>query len=366
VLRSSLRILLWFACLAALGGYLFLAFRELRHPRPVDPSESAILVHAEQLVSGRPLPAEPTSLAAPPVLPGFLFALAPLVGALGPRPWEPRVISALALLACAVLILRIIQRETSSYTLAAVGAGVLLLASALLAAPAARGQTEAFALLLVLLAFQGIRHVGEIWGGVLGALLLSAACFTDATALPFLIVALVHCCVRSTRSFAAFTLGTAAFLGGGYYVMSSMLGPWFDAQVSGAMLDSFRFDGLGLIHLLGGQFLGTFGVLTLTVVLSFGLPVRPWQGAVGLWTWFAIGGLLAAAFATQCRVIESHALLPAMLAVALAGPLAMQRVTRHLSAWPGATRFGGESMVLTALALQFLQLVASAPALFAR
>jgi hypothetical protein len=39
--------------------------------------------------------------------------------------------------------------------------------------------------------------------------------------------------------------------------------------------------------------------------------------------------------------------------------VALQRVTRHLSAWPGSDRWAGEGLVLAALALQFLQLLAA-------
>jgi len=39
-------------------------------------------------------------------------------------------------------------------------------------------------------------------------------------------------------------------------------------------------------------------------------------------------------------------------------------VTRHLAAWPGSSRMGGQTVVLAALALQFLMLLSSAsPAL---
>lgn len=362
-MRNVLRILLWSASLAALAGYLFPVFHDLRHPRPLDPSERALLIHAERLVAGETLFREPANLASAPVMPGFPLVLAVLVGAFGAQPWQPRAISAAAILACAVLLALIILSETNSWTMSAAGGGVLLLGCGLLIPPAARGQTEALALLLVLAAFLCMRHVGEIPGALLGALLLAGACFTDSTALPFLVVATLHARVRDTRMLVAFTLGTALCLGGGYIWMSKALGPWFNYQASEALLQSFRFDGPGLIRLLGGELLGTFGVFTLTVVLSFALPVRPWRGAVGMWTWLAIGGVAAAVLASQNLTLESHALLPAMLGLALTGPLAMQRVTRHLSASPGAARFGGEGLMLAALALQFLQLVASAPPL---
>ena len=360
-MRSVLRFLLWTASVGALACYLFLAFQDLRHPRPLDASERALLVNAERIVAGQPLYREPASLASAQVLPGFPVVLSVLVNVLGSRLWEPRVLSILALLACALLLAIIILNETTSRTMAAVGAGVLLLGCTLLTGPAARGQTESLALLLVLSACYSLRQFGEVTGALLGSLLLAAACFTDSLAGPFLVVAFIHCRMRDTRMLIAFALGTALFLGGGYLWMSKAYGPWFNYQASDVLLQTFRFDGAGLLHLLGGQLLGTFGVMTLTVVLSCALPMRPWLGAVGMWTLLAIGGVAAAALATQSGALASHALLPAILGLALAGPLAMQRVTRHLSAWPGATRFGGEGLMLTALALQFLQLAASAP-----
>jgi hypothetical protein len=37
----------------------------------------------------------------------------------------------------------------------------------------------------------------------------------------------------------------------------------------------------------------------------------------------------------------------------------VQRVTQHLSNWPGGSRMGGQAVVLAALALQFVTLFAS-------
>jgi len=41
-------------------------------------------------------------------------------------------------------------------------------------------------------------------------------------------------------------------------------------------------------------------------------------------------------------------------ALAMLGPMSMQRVTGHLSAWPGSTRLAGRGVVLAALALQMI------------
>ena len=49
------------------------------------------------------------------------------------------------------------------------------------------------------------------------------------------------------------------------------------------------------------------------------------------------------------RRLHGHA----FLGVPVLGPISMQKITRHLSAWPGSTRLGGEGVVLAGLSLQF-------------
>src|SRR5690242_10156459 len=184
MLRPTLRLLLWTATIAALAGYLFVAFREVRGPRTLDPSERVMLVHAQRLASGAPLFQEPPPTTPTPVLPGFPLALSLAVRAIGARTWEPRAISVAALLACVALLALIVLGETGSRTMAAAGAGLPMLAFASLTPSAAHGQPEALALLLVLSAFLCLRHAGEVLGALLGALLLAGACFTAAAALP--------------------------------------------------------------------------------------------------------------------------------------------------------------------------------------
>jgi len=101
-------------------------------------------------------------------------------------------------------------------------------------------------------------------------------------------------------------------------------------------------------------------VLTLVTVLTFALPVRPWRGAGGAWTWMALAGLGASMTMSQ-STSWPQALLPSLAALAVVGPVSLQRVTRHLSAWPGADRLGGQGVVLAGLALQLVALLAAAP-----
>jgi hypothetical protein len=48
--------------------------------------------------------------------------------------------------------------------------------------------------------------------------------------------------------------------------------------------------------------------------------------------------------------------IPTLLAFALLGPIAIHRVTRHLSAWPGSSLAAGAGVGLTAILLQFVVL----------
>jgi len=61
----------------------------------------------------------------------------------------------------------------------------------------------------------------------------------------------------------------------------------------------------------------------------------------------------AGLIATQSSFAGPQVLVPIVVLLALLGPISMQKITRHLSAWPGSTRLGGEGVVLAGLSLQF-------------
>jgi hypothetical protein len=164
--------------------------------------------------------------------------------------------------------------------------------------------------------------------------------------------------LEDRKSLLAFTLALAAFLGGGHVGLSFGLGPWFNFHAWDAALAALRFEPLGLLRFLGTQLLGTLGVLILATVLSFALPRGPWRGFAGVWTWMGLAAIAAGLFDTQSALIQTQALRSAVVALAILGPISIQRVTHHLSAWPGSTRLGGQNVVLTALALQFVMILA--------
>jgi hypothetical protein len=116
---------------------------------------------------------------------------------------------------------------------------------------------------------------------------------------------------------------------------------------------SLRFNPGELVRYAGDQLLGRLGVLTMAAVLSFALPAAPWLGPAGMWACMAFATVGAGLVATQSAFIGPQSLVASIVILAIIGPVSMQRITRHLSAWPGSSRLGGEGVVLAGLSLQF-------------
>jgi len=141
-------------------------------------------------------------------------------------------------------------------------------------------------------------------------------------------------------------------LGCGYVELSQLLGSWFNFEAWDVSLVALQASATRPLHYVADHLLGRLGVATLALVLTFAMPIRPWHGKSGLWTWIGIAGLLAGLMETQKATFGPHSFIPSAIVLALLGPISIQRVTGHLSAWPGSTRLGGQSVVLAALTLQ--------------
>ena len=139
------------------------------------------------------------------------------------------------------------------------------------------------------------------------------------------------------------------------------LGPWFNFCAWDGPVATLHFSLKGLLHYVCDHLLGKLGVSTLAAVLSFALPTRPWRGKSGLWMSFGIASLAAGLLATQNATFGPHDLIPGIIALAMLGPISIQRVTGHLSTWPGSTRLGGRGVVLAAITLQVIVFLSCLP-----
>lgn len=363
MIGRSLRFVLWCATVLAVVGFLVLAAHALVEPVTSDPLEATILERATRVAEDRPLFTDAGAQPATALMPGMPLVVSVMVRLFDARLWEPRLVSLLSIALAALLVGLVVRLETKSATLGAAGITVLLMGQGLIAGAPAVARPESLAFLLALLGLITIRYLPGIPGALLAALPVSAACFTHPHALWFAAAGLVHFAVHDRRRFFAHALGLAALVGGTHVALWLTIGPWYNYEAWDVFLQALHFAPIPLISYVGTQLLGPLGVFTLGTVLAFTLPVRPWRGAVGLWTWFGFAALGCGIAATQSGAEMEDALRPAAFALAVLGPISIQRVTQHLSAWPGSNRRAGQHVMLTALVLQFLTLFASATSL---
>ncbi len=357
LLRASLFLL----TALVVAAFMVEAVRLVANPLLVEPVEGAVLQGAQRLVRGAALyddSARPTNPAPMPVYPVVTSLLARTFGL---HLWVPRLLALLATLTIGGLILTVVRIETRSWTLALSGLGVLFLGHALLAEQLGVARPETLMLSLVLLAFLELRVGSGLAAALSAALLLSAAVFVDLRAGWFVVAAAVAIAVEDRRRLVVFAAVVALVVGGGYVALSRAFGPWFNFAAWDGPLASMRANPWGLLHYVCDHLLGKLGISTLAVVLSFALPTRPWHGKSGVWMCFGVASFAAVLWATQRLDFGPHDQIPGIIALAMLGPISIQRVTGHLSTWPGSTRLAGRGVVLAAVTLQVIVLLSSLP-----
>ena len=358
IVRRAVRVFLFLVSTFAVVAFLLVGVRLVMRPEVSDPTEVAVLAHAGRIANGEAIYPEPGDVHDRALMPGFPLAVSWLVRVFGAGLWEPRLLALLATLLLTGLVMAIVRLETSDWTLTVTSAGSVLMGYGLLADPPGMARPETLMLLLALLGFFALRITNGIWGALLAALLFAAAFYTQAQAAWWIAAALFALAFDERKRLVAFTLTIALTVGGGYVALSNVLGPWFNFSAWDDPMHSMRFHPTGPLHYIGDHLLGTLGVPTLAAVLSFALPTPPWRGKGGLWMCMGMATLGAGLMSTQVEAFGHPSLLPSVVALGMLGAISMQRVTRHLSAYPGSSRIGGQSVVLAALLLQFVVFLA--------
>ena len=352
MLNRTLRDLLWLGSFLAVVGYVFVVVRRILHPLAADPLETAILEHATRFASLQPLYLEPTPNS-PALMPGYPIAVSLLVQLFTSQLWEPRVISLAAALATAGLAAMIVRLETLNWTVAVSSCGFVLAGYGLLVGQPEVARPEIVLMALSLGAFFALRTIRGVPGAVAAAILLTAAWLVHAQAVWFVAAAMFYLAYEERPRLVAFT-ASALVLGGACYVaLTAYLGPWFNYNAWDGIVQSLKFNPGELVRYAGDQLLGRLGILTMAAVLSCSLPTAPWLGPGGMWWSMGFATVGAGLIATQSSFAGPQVLVPIVVLLALLGPISMQKITRHLSAWPGSSRLGGEGVVLAGLSLQF-------------
>jgi hypothetical protein len=352
---KTLRISLFTMSVLAVVGIMYVGILLVTHPQPIDPTEVAVFEQSDRLLHGTVGFTEPAGTSDAAMMPGFPYVVFLIGQVLGPDLWEARALALGSLLAISLIVFWIVRTETQSWTFSICAMAFVMLGHALLAERPGVARPDTFMMLLVLCGFLVLRFTNGVWGALAAAIILSATFFVDIGATWFLAAAIASVMFdESRRRPLTFLITSLVVIAGGYVGLSLVLGPWFNFQVIDAPARALRLDAVTPLYYVGNHLLGKLALPTLAVVMSFAMPTPPWRGKGGLWTCLGIAAVLSGLFATQSTSYGGHLLLPGIVALSLLAPISMQRITGHLSAWPGSTRLAGRGVVLAALALQFV------------
>ncbi len=368
MVRTGLRALVVLLSVAACAAYVLAALRQAPLPQPADPVEAALLERAELFAHHQAAYGEPVGSKIAPVMPGLPLAASFLGGDAGPDLRTLRGLALVLALLLAAMVVVAVRVETASWTLALAGGSFALVGQGFRGAGAGVAQPVTAMLILAITAFVVLRATTGVTGALAAAVLLGLAFFIDQRAGWFLLAALAVLALEDRGQLTAFVLGVGLIVGGGYVLLSRLLGPWFNYDAWDVPLALLR-PSLEPVRLAGGQLFGTLGCWTLAALLYCGLPSQPLSGKGGAWLMMTAAAVGSGVLSTQGGGVAAAALpalvaaafLPALVALAVLGPVAMQRVTRHLAAWPGSERHEGESVLLAAVVLQFAAVAATIP-----
>jgi len=355
MVRHFFRSVVVIASLGALALVLACAAPTLRGARPADGTERGLLVAATRLAA-HTSPYTETAVTATPPMPVLPFLLSLLDPGEKPTLRHLRMIALLAAAALAILVAALVQEESGSWTLAAAAAGLAILGTALVCAPPGVARTEPLALVLLLLGAAALRHTVGVTGTVVAAIPFVLAWFVDAQAVWGIAGCLTALALTDGRRFLTGALATGVLGAAAFALLSRVFGPWFNFAAWDGAWGGFQPSAQAALHFLSGTLLGNLSVCALVTLLSCAMATRPWEGRRGIWTCLAAGALLGALVATQRAGSDASPLTPCIVLAFVIGPLALQRVARHLSASFDNDSRDGEGIVLAALALQFLLL----------
>lgn len=335
MLTRLARFALWIPSVLAWGFLTLVGVRHFLFPLELGYGESLLLQESTRAATGQAFYAAPSLHYIPlAYMPGAMLLVAPLVRWFGPQLWEGRLVTGVPAFLLAALIVLAIRRATKNWSLAAAGGALWLMGQGMSGIDYVHFRPDPLMLLLTFLAMAALRFGTGNRSAVAAAALVAAGFFTKQQALLIGAAALPHLALNDRRRFVVYAVALVAFCGGGFLLLSWWLGPWFRFYVFDVPRHwthpSVARVGIYLLHTL----LGHLELLTLPAMVWTFQPHRPWRDPDGLWLWVAFGGIATGLLATLDPYAARHTLLPTIACLALAGPIAIDRVTRQLQETP--------------------------------
>jgi len=356
--RPLAALLIALSCAAA-AAFVVLGVIQIGAPAELDYIEGVMMDHISRLAHGQPIYVAPSlSFVALAYMPGIAWTSSWIARICGPAFWEPRLISFLATLALAALIGITVRRETGSRTYGIAGAGLYLMGFGV--AGGGHYVVSRPDSLMLCLAFGGLvtlRFTEGKLNAAGAALLLTLAFFTKQHAMWFGAAAFTHLAFNQRDRLPAFALAWVLGCGGGFWLLSRALGPWFSYYVWDVPAHWSELSPLRIQRYLGPGLFGMLGPLTVTSLLSLALPVRPWRGPSGIWAWAGLGAIGTGLLATLDPSAWHHVFIPSMVALSILGPISCDRLVQKLTVVERQYAERARGVVCLLLSFQFIPLI---------
>jgi hypothetical protein len=359
MLRLLLRSIILLLSTAVIASFALTALHHASDVSTDDPGEKAILEGAQRMAVGEALYDESGMSATPAPMPGYTYAIFFAAGGHDLRLRQLRALGIGVALALALVVASLVQLESGSFTLALTSGSFVLLGLDFAPGFPAAARPEVLMLLLVILGFSVLRFTQGIWGALLATPFFASAYFVDQQTGWFLAVAFLSLGLEKRARLLAFALASGLLVGGGFIFFSQKLGSWFNFNAWDAPLGMLRVHFGGALRYVSDFLLGKSAVWVLAGLLAFAMPTQPWKGKRGMWMFFALAALASGLYFTQTSAFEPRLLIPAMIALAMLGPIMVQRVARHLSAGQDPDLPSSDGVIVVAVALQLLVVLTS-------
>ena len=358
IVRLLARVAVWGLALVAIASYVMLGWKRLHYPLELDCIEGVILDHVVRLAHGQPIYVAPSLEFIPlAYMPLFVTVSSFLARIWAPALWEPRLVSFVSSLLVTGLIAGVVLAETRRATMAVAGAGIYAMGYGFVGGSYDIARPDSFMLLLAFSGLAVLRATRGIPGAIVSALLLSLAFFAKQHAMLFAWGAVLHLLVTDRRRAVPFMIALVVGTSGVYWLISMWLGPWFRFYTYEVPKGWSEFSHGRLVAYLGDGLFGQMAAMSIPCVLALGSGERPWRSPSGLWMWTGLAGLGTGVLATLDPWAYRHVFTPTIVALAILGPISLDRLARQLEAGTSAGRGLGTAVAYWVLALQFLPLL---------
>jgi hypothetical protein len=356
--RRAVHAAIWAFALFGIAVYVWLGCQRVVYPLELDFIEGVMMDHLARIAHGQPIYVEPSLRFIPLAYMPFFSVVGGFVMKLtGPTFFAGRIVSLVSSLGTMLLIAGIVRRETRSWTLAVAAPGVYAMAYGLNGAGYDIGRPDSLMLLLTFSGLAVLRYSRGVAGALVAALLLTLGFFSKQHSLFFSFGALAYLFFHDRRRFMPFAVAIVAGCAGGYLLLDLWLGDWFRVFTwsipSGwSMLSKTRIE-----HYLGGGVLGALACSAVPALLSLGARDPDAEPGRALWYWAGLASIGTGLLATFDRWAYLHVFTPTVVAFAVLGPIAIDRLGRRLDTADGARAVRASTLALVVLLAQFVPLL---------